>query len=181
VDEISKSTDLMDLRYQQQACELTLREGVAEYHRYLRDIHRKAMVDREGSRLILEHDVTHVIFGMDTSLEQEAGLDTWLLFGCQFKWRYLRGYSQLPEIKALYQALIAEGGWRLFLTLYWKCLGLKWRVFRRTRQMREKWPIQFPEAWLDQPISELRARHGISILSRAERDTGDLLEWSGEY
>jgi len=27
----------------------------------------------------------------------------------------------------------------------------------------------------------LRARHGISILSRAERDTGDLLEWSGEY
>ena len=181
MDEISKSTDLMDLRYQQQACELTLREGVAEYQRYLRDIQRKAMVDREGSRLILEHDVTHVIFGMDTSLEQEAGLDTWLLFGCQFKWRYLRGYSQLPEIKALYQALIAEGGWRLFLTLYWKCLGLKWRVFRRTRQMREKWPFQFPEAWLDRPISELRARHGISILSRVERDTGDLLEWSGEY
>ena len=87
---------------------------MAEYHRYLRDIDRKAMIDGEGVRLILEHDVTHVIFGMDTSLEQEAGLDTWLLFGCQFKWRYLRGYSQLPEIKALYQALIAEGGWRLF-------------------------------------------------------------------
>ena len=73
---------------------------MAEYHRYLRDIDRKAMIDGEGARHILEHDVTHVIFGMDTSL----------LFGCQFKWRYLRGYAQLPEIKALYQALITEGG-----------------------------------------------------------------------
>lgn len=171
----------MDLRYQQQDCQLTLREGVAEYHSYLRSINRKAMVDGEGSRLILEHDVTHVIFGMDTSLEQEAGLDTWLLFGCQFKWRYLRGYSQLPEIKALYQALIAEGGWRLFLRLYWKCFGLKWRVLRRTRRMSHKWPFQFPEAWLDQPILALRDRHGISILSREERDTGDLIEWSGQY
>ena len=65
------------------------------------------MVDSQDSRLILGN-ATHVIFGMDTSLEQEAGLDTWLLFGCQFNWRYLRGYAQLPEIKALYKALMAE-------------------------------------------------------------------------
>ena len=85
----------MDLHYQRQDYDLSLREGLAEYRAYLRKIGRKAMVDRQGSRLILEHDVTHVIFGMDTSLEQEAGLDTWLLFGCQFNWRYLRGYAQL--------------------------------------------------------------------------------------
>ena len=86
----------MNLRYQQQDCDLTLGEGVAEYHAYLEAIGRKAMVDHAGSRLILEHDATHVIFGMDTSLEQEAGLDTWLIFGCQYRWRYLRGYAQLP-------------------------------------------------------------------------------------
>ena len=171
----------MNLRYQQQHCELTLSEGVAEYRSYLRDIDRKAMTDGEDSRLILEHDATHVIFGMDTSLEQEAGLDTWLIFGCRFKWRYLRGYSQLPEIKALYQALMTEGGWRLFLKLYWKCLGLKWRIFRRTRRMSQKWPFQFPEEWLALPISALRERHGIDILTFEERDTGDLLEWSGQY
>lgn len=171
----------MNLLYQQQHCELTLSEGVEEYRSYLRDIDRKAMVDGEDSRLILEHDATHVMFGMDTSLEQEAGLDTWLLFGCQFKWRYLRGYSELPEIKALYQALMAEGGWRLFLQLYWKCLGLKWRIFRRTRRMSQKWPFQFPEEWLALPISALRERHGIDILTYEERDTGDLLEWSGQY
>ena len=159
----------MDLRYQQQDCDLTLREGVAEYHAYLEAIGRKAMVDHAGSRLILEHDATHVIFGMDTSLEQEAGLDTWLIFGCQYQWRYLRGYAQLPEIKALYQALIKDGGWFLLLKLYWKCLGLKWRIFRRTRRMSDKWPFRFPQEWLDHSIAALRAQHGIQILTIEER------------
>lgn len=171
----------MALRYQQQDCALTLREGLAEYHRYLAQIGRKAMVDSEGSRLILEHDTTHVIFGMDTSLEQEAGLDTWLLFGCQYEWRYLRGYAQLPDIKALYRALISEKGWRLFPRLYWKCLGLKWRIVRRTRHMTNKWPFQFPEEWLDQPIATLRESHGIRVLTIGELATGDLIEWSGNY
>lgn len=171
----------MELRYQQQHCELTLRQGLAEYHRYLAAIGRKAMVDRASSRLILEHDVTHVIFGMDTSLEQEAGLDTWLLFGCRYEWRYLRGYAQLPDIKALYRALISEKGWLLFPMLYWKCLGLKWRIIRRTRRMSKKWPFQFPEEWLDQPVAALRAQHGISILTIKERETGELLTWSGQY
>ena len=171
----------MDLRYQQQDCDLTLREGVAEYHAYLEAIGRKAMVDHAGSRLILEHDATHVIFGMDTSLEQEAGLDTWLIFGCQYQWRYLRGYAQLPEIKALYQALIKDGGWFLLLKLYWKCLGLKWRIFRRTRRMSDKWPFRFPQEWLDHSIAALRAQHGIQILTIEERQTGDLMTWSGQY
>lgn len=171
----------MYLQYQEQDCDLTLREGVAEYHRYLASIGRKAMVDPEGSRLILEHDATHVIFGMDTSLEQEAGLDTWLLFGCRYEWRYLRGYAQLPDIKALYRALIAEKGWRLFPALYWKCMGLKWRIIRRTRRMTQKWPFQFPEAWLDQSIATLRAQHGIRLLTEDERATGAILEWSGQY
>ena len=171
----------MYLRYQEQDCELTLREGISEYHAYLEAIGRKAMLDHVDSRLILEHDATHVIFGMDTSLEQEAGLDTWVIFGCQYQWRYLRGYAQLPEIKAIYRALMRDGGWLLLLKIYWKCLGLKWRIIGRTRRMTHKWPFRFPEEWLDQPLAMLRARHSIRILSPEERATGDLLAWSGQY
>ena len=171
----------MYLRYQQQDCDSTLREGIAEYHAYLQAIGRKAMVDHAGSRLILEHDATHVIFGMDTSLEQEAGLDTWLIFGCQYQWQYLLGYAQLPEFKALYKALTKEVGWLLFIKLYWKCLGLKWRIMRRARRMTHKWRFQFPEEWLDHSVASLRAQHGIRILTPEERATGDLLQWSGQY
>ena len=73
------------MRYQEQDCSLTLREGIAEFHRYLAALGREQMRDKGSSRLLLEHDATHVIFGMDTTLEQEAGLDTWLLFGCQYQ------------------------------------------------------------------------------------------------
>ena len=171
----------MYLRYQEQDCDSTLRQGIAEYHAYLEAIGRNAMVDRAGSRLILEHDATHVVFGMDTSLEQETGLDTWLIFGCQYQWRYLRGYAQLPEIKTLYKALTRDGGWLLLIRLYWKCLGLKWRIIRRTRRMTRKWPFQFPEEWLDQPVVKLRTRHSIITLTPEERATGDLLQWSEQY
>jgi hypothetical protein len=178
---MTQLTSLMNLRYQQQDCSLTLREGVEEYRAYLSVIGRKAMTDKEGTRLILEHDVSHVIFGMDTSLEQEAGLDTWVLLGCQFRWRYIRRYSNLPEIRALYRSLVADCGWSLFPRLYWKCLGMQWRIFRRTRKMKSKWPFQFPEAWLDQPVAMLREEHGVSILTPEERETGEVVQWNGRY
>ena len=99
----------------------------------------------------------------------------------RYQWRYLRGYAQLPEIKALYKALINDGGWFLLLKLYWKCLGLKWRIIRRTRRMTHKWPFQYTEEGLDHLVSALRAQHGISILTPEERATGELLQWSGQY
>ena len=170
-----------ELRYQKQDCSLTLREGIAEFHRYLAALGREQMRDKGSSRLLLEHDATHVIFGMDTTLEQEAGLDTWLLFGCQYQLSYLRGYGKLPEIKAVYEALVSELGWSLFPRLYWKTLGLKWRVFRQTRKMTRKWPFRFPDEWLDRPVNELRAEHGLVILDVDQRETGVPLVWSGVY
>jgi hypothetical protein len=47
--------------------------------------------------------------------------------------------------------------------------------------MQQKWLFRFPEAWLDQPITALRAQHGIDILLPEERDTGHLIHWSGVY
>ena len=155
----------MPLVYQDQDCCLTLREGIEAYHAYLHALNRKVMIDAPSSRLLLEHDATHVIFGLNTTLEQEAALDTWLFLGCRFKWRYVKEYGRLPELKALYAALIKECGWMLLPRIYWQTLGMKWRVLRRTRRMTAKWPFQFPEAYLDETIAELRARHGIEILS----------------
>jgi len=171
----------MHLNYQQQHCAMTLREGIEEYRAYLIAIDRKVMLDGEESRLLLEHDATHVIFGMDTSLEQEAGLDSWLFFGCQWRLSYIREYGKLPEIKALYRALWTEFGWRGLARLYWKTLRVKWRVFVRSRAMSKRWPYQFPTPWLDRPIDELRREHGVVILSEEERVTGESLVWSGKY
>jgi hypothetical protein len=47
--------------------------------------------------------------------------------------------------------------------------------------MTKKWPFQFPEAYLDDPIADLRARHGIEILSEQERYVEHPIVWGGEY
>ncbi len=66
------------LKYQQQHCTMTLREGIEEFHNYLMALDRKDMMDCPTSRLLLENDATHVIFGLDTSPEQEARLVRWV-------------------------------------------------------------------------------------------------------
>ena len=72
------------LNYQEESCELTLKEGIEEYHKYLRVNNRHVLGENcsEDEKLtILGHDATHVIFGLDASLEEEAMLDCWIFFG----------------------------------------------------------------------------------------------------
>ncbi len=139
------------------------------------------MEDQQSSSLIVEHDATHVIFGLDTSLEQESLLDTWVLTGCSWKILYILGYGKLPEIKALYSALYREIGLVGFLKLYLNLIPGKWDVFRRSRDMHKKWPFNFPKEFVHLRISDLRAEYGIEILSLEERSLSISIEWSGKY
>ena len=72
------------LIYQEESCELSLKEGIEEYRKYLKTNNRHVLGENcsEDEKLtILGHDATHVIFGLDTSLEEEAMLDCWVIFG----------------------------------------------------------------------------------------------------
>ena len=78
---------MVKLSFQDQSCDLTLEEGLEEYRAYLQTNGKKLLFDKPGSLIIRDHDATHVIFGLDTSLEQESLLDTWVLWGCSWKYR----------------------------------------------------------------------------------------------
>ena len=157
-----------NLYYQDQDCSLTLTQGIEEYRNYLVSIGRKVMEDEEGSSLITDHDATHVIFGLDTSLEQESLLDTWVVAGCSWKFSYILGYGKLPEIKKLYKALYNELGLLGFLKLYWYLLP-------------RKWLFNFPTSLLKLNISDIRSEYGINILSEEERSLSVTIDWSGVY
>ncbi len=172
----------MNLSYQNQDCDLTLEEGIEEYRGYLIEIGREVMSEVcDSSTLILEHDATHVIFGLDTSLEQEALLDTWVLFGCSWKLGYIFEYGRLPDVKRLSKALYKELGVLGFLRLYFHVLTRKLRVLRKCWHMSKKWPFRFPKQLLTRKISSLRAEYGIAILSSQERSRPLEIDWSGEY
>ena len=66
--------------FQHQNCELTLQEGLDTYYQCFPE-DTKVIQDVDGPKWLFGHDCTHVIFGLDISMEQEAILDTWSLWG----------------------------------------------------------------------------------------------------
>ena len=71
------------LNFQNQDCNTSLQEGIDEYRSYLRKNNRYVLGEQVSDSEkwgILCHDATHVIFGLDTTLEEEAMLDCWVFF-----------------------------------------------------------------------------------------------------
>ena len=166
------------LEYQKQNCDLTLAEGLQCYYDSFPK-NKEIFVDTEGSETLLrDHDCTHVIFGLDISLDQEAILDTWVLWGSKFKWSYLLGYNRLPQIKELTKYLFKELGVIGFLRLYWNVMAVKRKVVFRTFKMKKKWPFQVPEKYFNMKISDLRSMHGIIVLKKEDHRYVPLV-WSG--
>ena len=118
----------------------------------------------ESGNLLRDHDCTHVIFGLNTSIEQESILDTWVVWGSKWKLKYIWGYQSLPQIKQLYKDLYKEFGVFGFLKIFWKLGGVKRKTMFRAFKMKKKWPFKMPEEYLSLKISDLREEHGIKIL-----------------
>ena len=152
------------LEYQKQDCDLTLQEALYCYYKSFPESKEVFEDNQESGTMMRDHDCTHVIFGLDISLEQEAILDTWVLWGSKWKLKYLLGYNKLPQIKQLTKNLFAELGVLGFLKLYWKVAGIKRKVIFRAFNMKKKWPFKVPEEYLSIKISDLRKKHGIQVL-----------------
>ena len=163
------------LSYQNEYCDITLREGIDEYHDYLKKNNRHVLGENcsEDEKLtILGHDATHVIFGLDTSLEEEAMLDCWVIFGGDvFKIikEFYKGSLDLKETNEKVFALTKEVGYLKFTYLYLRVMFQKWpKIFFRTRKMK-KWSYFFPSNFLEKKVSDLRKDFNIKILSPEER------------
>ena len=166
------------LEYQKRDCDLTIAEGLECYYNSFPESKDVFKDNPQSGTLLRDHDCTHVIFGLDISLEHEAVLDSWVLWGCSFKWKYLLGYNKLPELKDLNKRLFKELGVIGFIKLYWKVGAIKRKVIYRTFKMQKKWPFKMPEQYLSMKISDLRKIHGIKILPPEEMNYVPT-KWSG--
>ena len=166
------------LEYQKNNCDLTISEGLQCYYNSFPESKEVFKDNPESGNLLRDHDCTHIIFGLDISIDQEAILDTWVLWGSSFKWKYLLGYSKLPQIKELQKNLFKELGIKGFLKLYWNTIAIKRKVIFRTFKMKKKWPFQMPEEYLNIKISELRKIYGIKVLNSKELKYSPI-KWSG--
>ena len=156
------------LEYQDQNCSLTLQEGLNCYYEAFPESTEILKDSMDSGTLLRDHDCTHVIFGLDISIEQESILDTWVLWGSKWELRYLLGYQKLPQIKQLYKNLVNEIGYFGFIKILWKLSGIKRKVMFRTFKMKKKWPFKMPEEYLSMKISDLREMYGIKVLLPGE-------------
>ena len=152
------------LDYQKQDCDLTLAEGLECYYSSFPSSKVAFKDNHESGTLLRDHDSTHVIFGLDISIEQEAILDTWVFWGSEFKWKYIFGYQKLPQVTKIQKDLFKEFGFTGFIKLFWKIGAIKRKVIFRTFKMKKKWPFKMPDDYMFMSISELRKIHGIKIL-----------------
>ena len=118
------------LSYQNKSCDLTLKEGIEEYRKYLNANNRYVLGENcsEDEKFnILCHDATHVIFGLDTSLEEEAMLDCWIFFGGDYfkvTMEYFKGSLDIKETNEKVFALLKEVGYLKYTSVSYTHLTL---------------------------------------------------------
>jgi hypothetical protein len=170
---------MTNLSFQLQNCDITLAEGLEEYRAYLRANGKKQLIDKPSSTIIRDHDATHVIFGLDTSIEQESMLDSWVFLGTKWKLKELLAYNKLPELKQLYKDFWHDPGYFKLIMTAIKLLPIKLKIRKRAKQMKKKWPFVSPDSLMNQRVCDLREEFGIEILTPEERMVKNPLIWSG--
>ncbi len=152
----------MQLQYQNQNSALTLAEGLEEYYAsYAGRVLRPPDLPPESLELFRSHDICHVIFGLGTSLDDEALADTRTLVSCDVGLRRYTAYLARDEQA---RALFRETGylrtlWATMLTMPRIC-----RALIEARRMKKRWPWVPPESFHSRTLEDLRREFGIRVL-----------------
>ena len=148
--------------YQAQDSTQTLAQGLAEY--YAVNGARVApppSLPPESQALFRNHDVCHVIFGLDTTLQDEGMADVRTLLSCDVGWRrYARYMTSDPEAKAIFKQLG-------YARAAWTTLIIRPRLLRAIGQafrMAKKWPWDAPAEHFARPLADLRREYGIRLV-----------------
>jgi hypothetical protein len=149
-------------RYQAQDSRQTLAEGLAEYYAMNRGrVLPPDSLPARSAALFRSHDICHVIFGLDTTLSDEAMADMRTLLSCDVGWaRYARYMAGDPEAKTI----LKEVG---YFTAFWGTLRSVPRLLRAVSEawrMRKRWPWDPPEDYRQRTLSDLRREFGIRVI-----------------
>lgn len=146
--------------YQRENTLLSLRDGLQEF-RDKTGFAEKTRLMTPVSRLFLErHDIVHIVFGLDSSFDQEAMVDYWTFFGTTASFRELLDYLKMPEGKELVADL---GIWSVIMTAI-KSVPNLFRVYWASRKLRKKWPWKEYQPLLDEPLCNIRDEYGVSLV-----------------
>jgi len=150
------------LRYQEQDSAQTLAEGLEEYYAANTGIAtRPRDLPPESVALFVGHDTGHVIFGLTTSLTDEAMADTRILLSTDAGfWRYSRYITADKQAKAIFKQVgYGKVAFYSLLALP-RILRAVWEALRT----RKRWPWEPPPSFQTRSLAELRREYRIRIV-----------------
>lgn len=147
--------------YQQQACTLSLREALAEYYAAHPGLLKDDEWKCQSAEFFRSHDICHVVFGLDTNLEDEALADFWTIMGTDVGPRRYVGYlSKSKEARQIFKRI----GCRQTLLTTVRVIPKALLVFKRTRKMKKKWPWINYDSYMGIALNKIRCEFGIVVL-----------------
>jgi hypothetical protein len=102
-----------------------------------------------------------VIFGLDTTLEDEAMADTRTLLSCDVGFKRYTGYLATNKET---QAIFKEIGYGTVLWGTLKSLPRIARALRENFRMTKKWPWMPPENFMERRLADIRREYGIRVI-----------------
>tara|TARA_B100000029_G_scaffold4166_1_gene4878 strand:- start:455 stop:937 length:483 start_codon:yes stop_codon:yes gene_type:complete len=150
-------------RYQEQNSEQTLQEGLDEFYS-INSKFRELSETGEKKGLFFQHDITHIVFGLNTKLEEEHLLDSWALWGCKIKWKTMYEYMRHPAIKEITREIYKDlGTWGVVKKII-TMIPLKLLIVSRALRMKKKWDYHnVTEGKLKSKISDIRKEYNINV------------------
>ena len=153
-------------KFQNQNSQQTLKEALEEF--YSINVQFKNLVEKNSpnAKVFKEHDYTHVLFGLGTSIEEESLLDTYVIWGMKFNWGVIFDFYKDPEYKEVIGDIVNKYGgyWGIF-KIYLSLMPLKFRVFLRCMKMKKKWHYHdISERLLNRSLQDIRQEYNIVLM-----------------
>jgi len=148
-------------QFQEQDCRLTLREALAEFYSVNSGVFSVPQPKTKWTAMLVNHDVSHVFFGVNTSILDEAAGDYWTLFATDLSFNEYLGYAKTPEAKKL----IKDIGFINVVKSLIFSLPLVFKILFLSKNMTCKWKHEGYEKHMDTPLVDIRNQYNLKILT----------------
>ena len=147
-------------QFQYQDCSLTLGQGLDEFYTLNADKFSKPVAAMKWSDLMAAHDACHVLFGVNTSMVEEAHGDVWTLLATTMTFSEYAKFAKSDEARELIQS---NGLWNTLIGSIKSVPGAL-SIVLRARKMSKKWDAWHYRDHLSEKLCDLRQKHNLKIL-----------------
>ena len=152
----------MELHYLTQECSLTLREGLVEYY----SVDTSYKKNSELVPAFYNHDIVHVLFGLDTSVSNESLADSRCIFSTNWGFKkYFSDYFNNPNAIKIVKDIFKENGYIKSIFLSFFCIPKIFKVYIDSKRMYKKWELDPNDYLLNTKLSDLRNKYNITIIN----------------